>query len=690
MAKKISGITVAIDADVTGVASGLKDINDNIYQTQRELRQLDSALKLDPDNVELLAEKQEALKEQISQTTEKLEILKATQEEVNRKFKAGEISREEWTAFQKEIAKTEKSLESLLNPADKAEKAIEDVGDSAEESEEGFTIMKGALADLTSEIIQNAVSAFGDLVSAIFELDEATEEYRTMQAKLEASAKRSGYSAEYAKDKFEEFYELVGDDQMATNAVTNLMGLQVETDTLNKLADGAKGVWASYGDSIPIESLTEAVNETIQVGKVTGTFADTLNWVKLSNDELAKSFGEGTEAQKAFNEAIKEGETQEDAFSKALEATSDQQERAEIVARFLNDTYGTSIDTYKELNDSAMQANASELALKDTQAQLGEAIAPVNRAFEEMKTNALGMLIPIVETASQKFLELYNYLKEHPVLLELLTALALGLATALGILATALGIQALINGVTKAFAFLNTTLLANPITLVITAISAMVVAILYLWNNCEEFRNGVISIYKAIESTIVNGFNWICEFLSGLGSTLYGIGVSILGSLKSGVEFIWKTLSTFFTVTIPNAITSIADVDLFDVGSDIINSLWDGAKSIWSSVSGWFSEKMSWVSDKLSWILGKKDEADGIKINGKHATGLAYVPFDGYVAMLHQGERVLTAKENQEYMNGGSGRGGVNVTQNIYVPTDNPRELQRQAQRNLVKLGLGV
>lgn len=660
MAKKISGITVAIDADVTGVASGLKDINDNIYKTQRELRQLDSALKLDPDNVELLAEKQEALKEQISQTTEKLEILKATQEEVNRKFKAGEISREEWTAFQKEIAKTEKSLESLLNPADKAEKAIKDVGESAEDSEEGFTVMKGALADLVSNAIQGAVSAVGDLVSAIFELDEATEEYRSMQAKLEGSAKRSGYSAEYAKEKFEEFYSLVGDDQMATNAVTNLMGLQVETDTLNKLADGAKGVWASYGDSIPIESLTEAINETVQVGKVTGTFADTLNWVKLSNDDLAKSFGEGTDAQKAFNDAIKEGETQEDAFSKALEATASQQERAEIVARFLNDTYGTSIDTYTELNGSVIEANESELALKDTQAQLGEAIAPVNRAFEEMKTKALELIIPLVETLAEKFLDLYNYLKEHPVLLELLTALAIGLATAFGVLATALGIQALITGVTKAFAFLNITLLANPIVLVITAITALVASIIYLWKNCDEFRNGVISIYNKIKTTIVDGFNWIVDFITGIGSSLY------------------------------------------DSGASIMTSLWNGVKSVWTGISDWFSEKVSWIADKLSWITGAKAQADAVDIDTratsrplsltkaipKHETGLSFVPYDGYIAELHKGERVLTANENQNYTNAMSG--GVNVTQNIYVPTDNPRELERQAQRNLVKLGLGV
>ena len=69
---------------------------------------------------------------------------------------------------------------------------------------------------------------------------------------------------------------------MATNAVTNLMGLKVSTETLSNLANSAIGVWSAYGDSIPIESLTESMNESAQVAKVTGVLADALNWAGMS------------------------------------------------------------------------------------------------------------------------------------------------------------------------------------------------------------------------------------------------------------------------------------------------------------------------------------------------------------------------------------------------------------------------
>ena len=73
---------------------------------------------------------------------------------------------------------------------------------------------------------------------------------------------------------------------MATNAVTNLMGLQTSQESLTSLTDAAIGVWSAYGDSIPIESLTESMNETAQVGQVTGVLADALNWAGISEDDF--------------------------------------------------------------------------------------------------------------------------------------------------------------------------------------------------------------------------------------------------------------------------------------------------------------------------------------------------------------------------------------------------------------------
>ena len=96
------------------------------------------------------------------------------------------------------------------------------------------------------------------------------------------------------------------------------MGVGTSTESLSSLVDGATAAWATYGDSINVESLTEAINETITCGKVTGSFADTINWCKTSNEELGKALGGNKKAQKAYNDALKEGLPVEDAFNEAL------------------------------------------------------------------------------------------------------------------------------------------------------------------------------------------------------------------------------------------------------------------------------------------------------------------------------------------------------------------------------------
>ena len=345
-------------------------------------------------------------------------------------------------------------------------------------------------------------------------MPEATEEYRSMMAKLEGSTKSFGYSADFSKEQFDNFYSYLGDNQMATNAITNLMGIGTSTESISKIAEGAIGVWATYGDSIPIESLTEAINETITVGKVTGTMADTINWAKVSQDELGKALSGNSEAQKAFNKAISEGEAVEDAFNEALATTTDTQERADIVAQFLNSTYGESKKTYDEMTGSIQDAKTAENELQETQAKLAESVEPVQTALTNLKTQALELLLPVVEKVSQLLLDIGKWMEENPAKAEVLKAAIIGVATALGVLATALAISNLISLVQKAFALLNVTMLANPIVLVIAAITSLVAAFVYLWNNCESFREFWINLWENIKSIVSVAIDFIVEWFT--------------------------------------------------------------------------------------------------------------------------------------------------------------------------------
>ena len=486
--KKIKGITVEIGGDTTKLGKAIESADVQSNRLQSELREVNKLLKFDPSNVDLMAQRQQILTRAIDETSDKLKILKEAEQQVIEQFNRGDIGEDQLRAFQREIIETQSKLTKFESDLNGTGDSLKDVGNVAEQSSDGFTVMKGALADLTANIISSAISSIGDLVGSLMELSEATEEYRTMQAKLEGSASTFGYSMDFAGEKYEQFYKYLGDDQMSTNAITNLMGLGTSTENVSKLAEASIAVWSAYGDSIPIESLTESINETAQVGKVTGNLADALNWAGISEDK----------------------------FNEKLEKCKTTQERSDLIAKTLNNTYGESKTKYDELNESVTDANEAELALKDTQAKLGETVAPVNNALTNLKNQALQAIAPLVEKLANAFMDLYNWMQKSPTAMVIITAVVAGLAAAFGVLATALAIQGLITGVTKAIAFLNTTLLANPIVLIVALIAGLVAAFVVLWNKCDGFRKFWQNLWTNIQSITSTMINAVVTFCKGL------------------------------------------------------------------------------------------------------------------------------------------------------------------------------
>ncbi|MCU6763515.1 Uncharacterised protein [uncultured Roseburia sp.] len=105
---------------------------------------------------------------------------------------------------------------------------------------------------------------------------------------------------------------------------------------------------------------------------------------------------------------LKEGKPAEEAFGAALGATSDKQDRANMVAKLLNKTYGKSKTTYDNLSGSILDANKAEAELKETQAELGETLTPLNTRFTELKNKALNAMAPMIEKVADAFIELID------------------------------------------------------------------------------------------------------------------------------------------------------------------------------------------------------------------------------------------------------------------------------------------
>lgn len=527
----------------------------NVYQgIQNEITQVNTKLSKFGTETSQVASSLDKLTNEINSQEKELTDLK--NEYTNVVLAQGKNSTEakelqsKMSSLNSELQENQTKLSKAESASDKFTSSLKNTKNASDGTEDGFTVLKGTLADLGSNVIQNVIGSISGLVSSLLDLGEATEEYRQMQAKLSGSSETFGYDVEFATKKYEEFYKYLGDDQMSTNAITNLMGLGTTTENITKLCEGATAVWATYGDSIPIESFTEATNETIQVGKVTGTFADAINWAKISNEEMGKSLGEGSKAQKAFNQAIKDGETQEDAFSAALAATSSQQERADIVARFLNDTYGESKKKYDEMTGSIQDANSAELDLKETQSQLAEAVAPVNGALAELKNDALQAMLPIVENVSEAFMKFKGFLDEHPVVADILKVALITLTAVITTLTLA------VVGWTIAQWALNSAILANPITWIIVGIVAAITAVIAIIVLVIKYWDEIVEAVKNCVDWIKEKWNEFCTFIK---------------------EKIIEPVKKFFS-------------DLWDGIKETASNLWEGVKTAWSNFTTWIND----------------------------------------------------------------------------------------------------
>ena len=115
---RIKGITIELGADTTGLTDALKDVNKESSKVQSELKEVERALKFDPGNTELIAQKQQLLAEQIQNTSQKLDVLKEAQSQVEAQFQRGDIGAEQYRAFQRELATTETQLRQYQNQMD--------------------------------------------------------------------------------------------------------------------------------------------------------------------------------------------------------------------------------------------------------------------------------------------------------------------------------------------------------------------------------------------------------------------------------------------------------------------------------------------------------------------------------------------------------------------------------------------
>lgn len=223
-----------------------------------------------------------------------------------------------------------------------------------------------------------------------------------------------------------------------------------------------------------------------------------------------------------------------------------------------------------------------------------------------------------------------------------------------------------------------------------------------MYNNAvsaaSDFVNGAIEwisqlpsrIWKWLTTTISNVISWGVNMVSQAKSTATSFVNSFISFITSLPSKVWEIIKQ-----IPSKVLEIGG-QLKQAGKDIFNKLWDGIKSIGESILDWVSDFAGKIGEFVSGIVdgfknivsGANDAKSAAKsVNGSHANGLDYVPYNGYVAELHEGERVLTKQQNREYNEGKAGQGGD--TFNFYNTKPTPYEYARQMKKAKRDLALG-
>ena len=307
----IKGLTVKINGDTTELGKALENVNKKSADLSKELGQINKLLKMDPGNADLLAQKQKVLAEAVTNTSEKLDKLKQAEAQVQEQFKRGEVSEAQVRELQREIIATTNKLDSYERAAKETADAIDQLGDGSADVKEGAKdVKKGAdqasdSLDDYADSAEKAEKAGGGLakagaavgkglaavgaaaaaaVGAMVGAAEATREYRTAMGKLDTAFTTAGHSSEAATETYKTLQGLLGESDQAVEAANHLAKLANNEEDLAKWTDIATGVYATFGDSLPIENLAEAANETAKTGALTGGLADALNWAGVNEE----------------------------------------------------------------------------------------------------------------------------------------------------------------------------------------------------------------------------------------------------------------------------------------------------------------------------------------------------------------------------------------------------------------------
>ena len=381
-----------------------------------------------------------------------------------------------------------KLLGTIAVDSSGATKALDDVSEKAGSTSGEVSSAVSKIGTVAGNIAKGIGVAGAAIGGAWLAAIEGSREYRAEMALLESAFATAGHSSTEAKNTYSELNAVLGDSGQAVEASQHIALLADNEKELQTWTDICTGVYATFGESLPIEGLAEAANETAKTGILTGGLTDALNWAGIKEEE----------------------------FQKKLDACTTEQQRQDLIMNTLNGTYKKASDQYKETNKDVLAANKAQEKLTDAFAELGRIGEPILTAIKEKVAEMASAAIPHLENFVNKVKDLKKWIQDNKQTIHNWAAVIIGATVSIGAFLLVLKWGSILSAATKAvktcraaLVLFNATLKANPVGLVISLLAGLVAAFVYLWNNNKSFRQFWISMWDKIKSVTGTAVSWV-------------------------------------------------------------------------------------------------------------------------------------------------------------------------------------
>ena len=558
---KIRGITIELNGDTSGLTKSLSKVDDSIKDTKKQLKDVETLLKLDPKNVELLRQKEVLLNKAIGETKTKLDTLKKAEEKM--KTDGVDENSEQFMVLQREIISTEKHLESLKKEAENTTTAFDKIGNATKK----ISSAADTFAQKTRKISAAGAALSGSILALGANSISTADDLATLSARTGVSTDTLQKFA-YASDMVD-----VSTEELATAFQKMKINMDKNPESFEALGVAVTDIDGKFR---PLEDVFfETISKLSEIGDETERDITSMDIFGKGADTLATIIDDGGEKLKEYSD------------------------KAEDLGLILDE------GTITSLTETGDKVDELKARATSTLTELG------SKLVDEMGPT-LENIFTMIESLITKIGEMDGDTLQTIVTIGLVVAAISPLASAVS------GISTLIGGVSSAIQFL----LANPVVLLIAGIVALVALIVTKGDEIKGVLQGVDNFLQNIfTKDWSQQFGFLGSILNVFMGVFNGIWTAVKGVLTGVIDFVqgvfhgdweqaWNGIKEIVTGVLDGVRVAFDGISTFlktifekdwsdSLGAvgDVLNGLFASVSQVWNGIEAIFDGVLAFIEN---------------------------------------------------------------------------------------------